>query len=164
VKTISRNDVKNRIKIQSGLYFAGLVASAELLANCATYKDPELKAIQARSTAAVSELVSKDPKLVKRVKAELAEIRADLRAYAKANNLPLRRLSHKEPKEVIRCEPFFEYPAVPPGFPGPNEPQDCTLTGFYFNELGETVCEYTCVPAVHRALGSGKVINGFWPE
>lgn len=139
--------MNKRTMIQLRLHCAAVVTTGVFLANCAPYRDPELKAIQARASAAISGLVSKDPKLVKRVKAELPEVRGDLRAYAKANDLPLRRRSYQESKEILRCEPFFEYPGVPEGFPGPHEPQDCTLTGFYFNDSGQTVCQYTCVPA-----------------
>jgi hypothetical protein len=143
VKTVRQNRMNKRIKTRSRLYFVAMVAGAAFLTNCATYTDPQLSAIQARANAAISKLVSKDPKLVKRVNAELAQVRADLGAYANLNGLPVEKLKlNLSPKAVSKlCEPYFSIVDSSGRVQG-----NCTLTGVHFTEeSGLPVCDYECI-------------------
>jgi hypothetical protein len=96
--------------------------------------DPQFKAIQARAGAAAVKMNVKDPKSIKAVNTELANVRAELDAYAKAKGLKLTTTRYRS----VNVEKGSS------GSPQCRQIEGCVLTRSGVTERGAEWCEYTC--------------------
>lgn len=103
---------------------------------------PQLAALGARAETAAAGLRSNNPAATKKANAELAALERELRAYAKANRLPVTTMTQAQPGGSVAAEQACPGQTVAPA---PGSILSCTLTGSVVRN-GKLVCTYSCVP------------------